>query len=159
MSLVIAATGHRPNKLGGYGPEVFERLVRLAWGYLERKNPDSVICGMALGWDMAVGQAAIELGIPMHAAVPFDGQEGMWPKASQNYYRGLLSLAASVTVVSPGGYSVSKMQTRNEWMVNRADVLVALWDGSNGGTGNCIGYAIHNPKVAVDNLWSQWSTQ
>lgn len=28
--LVISATGHRPNKLGGYGNEAYNRLVKFA---------------------------------------------------------------------------------------------------------------------------------
>lgn len=154
--MIIAATGHRPNKLGGYDAQTFNRLVALADRYLREKQPAGVICGMALGWDMAFGQAAVELGIPMHAAVPFQGQEGKWPNSSQTYYRGLLALATSVTIVCPGGYAPHKMQVRNEWMVNRADRLCALWDGSNGGTGNCVGYAVNNPKVSIDNVWPQW---
>ena len=34
-----------------------------------------------------------------------------------------------------------KMQTRNEWMVNHCDKLIAVWNGSDGGTGNCVNYA------------------
>jgi uncharacterized phage-like protein YoqJ len=33
------------------------------------------------------------------------------------------------------------MQIRNEWMVDRCDKLIAVWDGSKGGTGNCVDYA------------------
>ena len=33
------------------------------------------------------------------------------------------------------------MQKRNEYMVDLADVVIAVWDGSNSGTGNCIKYA------------------
>jgi len=48
---------------------------------------------------------------------------------------------------SPGAY-------RSEWMVQNCDLLVAYWDGSDGGTGNCVKYAksvgrdvaIVNPK-------------
>jgi uncharacterized phage-like protein YoqJ len=49
------------------------------------------------------------------------------------------------------------MQRRNEWMVDRADKLVALWDGSWGGTFNCIEYA-RKKGVPFDNLWARWST-
>lgn len=155
-ALVIAATGHRPNKLGGYGPDVFDRLVRTADLYLRQWRPDSTISGMALGWDMAFAQASAELGMPFHAAVPFEGQQSQWPASSQRYWEELIKLAASVTIVSPGAYHVEKMQIRNEWMVNRGHRLCALWDGSAGGTGNCVRYAQSNPKVAIDNVWPQW---
>lgn len=157
--MIIAATGHRPNKLGGYSPEVFNRLVSLADGYLRSWQPSGVISGMALGWDLAFAQAAVELGIPLHAAVPFPGQESQWPASSQFLWRGLISLASSVTEVSPGPYHAGKMQVRNEWMVDRCDRLCALWDGSNGGTGNCMAYALRDPKVTIDNLWPVWQEQ
>ena len=33
------------------------------------------------------------------------------------------------------------MQKRNEYMVDLADKVIAVWDGSKGGTGNCVRYA------------------
>lgn len=33
------------------------------------------------------------------------------------------------------------MQKRNEYMVDLADRVIAVWDGSKGGTANCIKYA------------------
>jgi uncharacterized phage-like protein YoqJ len=33
------------------------------------------------------------------------------------------------------------MQVRNEWMVDHCNDLLAVWDGSDGGTGNCVRYA------------------
>jgi len=50
-------------------------------------------------------------------------------------------LADGVVVVSEGGYSARNMQRRNEWMVDHSDKVLAVWDGSNGGTGNCVAYA------------------
>lgn len=142
MSAVWCATGHRPNKLGGYDDDAFRRLVRVASVVLSEASSDlQIISGMALGWDQAWLTAALDLGIPSHAAVPFAGQESAWPGQSQAAYRSLLSRCASVTVVSDGAYSAAKMQIRNEWMVDRSSCVIALWDGTNGGTANCIRYA------------------
>ena len=33
------------------------------------------------------------------------------------------------------------MQKRNEYMVDLTDKVIAVWDGSKGGTGNCVRYA------------------
>ena len=33
------------------------------------------------------------------------------------------------------------MQKRNEYMVDKCDILLAVWDGSAGGTNNCVKYA------------------
>lgn len=47
-----------------------------------------------------------------------------------------------------GKYYPTKMQKRNMYMVDNSDVVVSVWDGSNGGTGNCVSYAMnHNKKI------------
>ncbi len=44
------------------------------------------------------------------------------------------------------------MQKRNEWMVDNCDMLVAVWDGTDGGTYNCIDYAkrMKKPRILID---------
>lgn len=137
----VAATGHRPEKLGGYGPEAAARLQAVARFQLSMLAPRRVISGVALGWDTAVALAAIDLGIPLVCAVPFLGQELRWPLESQRVYRWILERADAVEVICSGGYSPQKMQLRNIAMVGDCDLLLACWDGSPGGTGNCIRYA------------------
>lgn len=154
MFLIIAATGHRPEKLGGYSNTVRERLTDLAVAYLSRHNPTQVISGMALGWDTAIALAAIKLNIPLIAAVPFKGQESRWQLPDRERFNHILSKASDVVIVSNGGYSAAKMQVRNVWMVDHCDRLLALHDGSAGGTGNCVNYA--TGKVPVDNVWKSW---
>ena len=155
--LTLCATGHRPDKLGGYSFELQDRLNVLAENYIHsnRARITLGISGMALGWDQAWAQALTNLGIPWVAAVPFRGQENTWPRASQLEYGRLLSKAAEVVIVSPGEYHPSLMQVRNEWMVKRSQGVIALWDGSKGGTANCIRYAqLHH--VRVKNLWKEF---
>lgn len=150
--MLIAATGHRPNKLGGYGVKVYRDLVRLAEAYIDLAKPSGIISGMALGWDQAWADAGINKGVPVHAAVPFIGQESRWPKESQDNFNRILQQCASVTIVCDGAYSAQKMQTRNEWMADKADRICALWDGTSGGTGNCVRY-VKSINKPLDNLW------
>jgi uncharacterized phage-like protein YoqJ len=58
--------------------------------------------------------------------------------------------------VSPPNFAVYKMQVRNEWMVNHANILLALWDGSTGGTYNCIQYAMKKNHIEIINLWGEF---
>lgn len=160
-TLVVAATGHRPEKLGGYRVEVGRRLVQLAVEHLERLTPEHVISGMAQGWDQAVAQAAVRLGIPLVAAVPFAGQSSNWPEASRRRYHALLERAAEVVIVCAGDYRPEAMQIRNEWMVDRCSVLLALWNGSRGGTGHCVRYAEflterRSRPLRIINCWNEW---
>ncbi len=112
---------------------------------------------MALGWDQAVAAAAVAYNVPFIAAVPFEGQEGFWPQEAQVRYRRLIALAEHVEIVcEKQGPFKKSFQIRNEWMVDRADKMVALWDGSWGGTFNCVRYA-EKKGVPIDNLWDRWT--
>jgi uncharacterized phage-like protein YoqJ len=151
----IAATGHRPEKLGGYSDDVLLRLRHLAIAYLERQSGiTEAISGMALGWDTAWALAAIDCGIPLCAAIPFSGQDSRWPTPSRRQYNTILHNASRIVYVCDPGYAAFKMQRRNEWMISECDLLVALWDGSSGGTANCIRAAGGKP---IDNLWPEFA--
>ena len=104
---------------------------------------------MAQGVDLWAAQICYERKIPFTAAVPFVGQEKVWPEQARKRWEFLLGRAAKVEIVCKGGYSPEKMQKRNEWMVDRCDVLLAVWDGTSGGTGNCVRYAQNQGKRIV----------
>ena len=164
--MIICGTGHRPPKLGGYTTDVFERLVELAEQYITEQckaaiidhddHQFSIISGMALGWDMALAQACITTYCKWTAAIPFEGQQLEWPKASQSTWQFLVEQADKVEIISDGGYAAWKMHRRNEWMVNHSDKVVALYNGDPlGGTAACLHYAESQGKT-VDNLWDKW---
>lgn len=152
--MIIAGTGHRPEKLGGHTKRIADALTALARDWLQEHQPDKVISGMALGWDQALAQAALDLRIPLIAAVPFDGFGNRWPEAAQYRCVGMLGAAFEVHIVHPYPGTIG-LHLRNEWMVDRADMMLALWDGSWGGTFNCLRYA-EKKGVQVENLWSRW---
>ena len=155
--MIISGTGHRPNKVGGYGDDAFQRLRALAVEHLEACTPELVISGMALGWDQALAQAAVDVGIPYDAYVPCHGQPAKWPRESQDKYRRLLNECREVHITHPGPYPGAwVMQKRNEDMVDATTGhVVALWDGSDGGTANCVRYASEK-GVHIVNLWERF---
>ena len=157
QAVIVSGTGHRPDKLGGYAPAAQERVVRTAVRSLELIRPEKVITGMALGWDQALAEAARRLGIPYIAAVPFPGQDCKWPEVSRAEFARLLEAAAEVVTVCEGPYAPVKMQLRNEWMVDHCDLVLALWNGSSGGTGNCVSYA-HSVRRPVKNAWRMFTS-
>lgn len=165
----LAFTGHRPNDINSqfgydthnlYWIEVKERTKQ----EIRANGIEKVITGMALGYDQAALEAAIDLkneGYPLEieAAVPFKGQERIWPKASQNKYNNLLKQCDTVHIcydeesknMSTHDIAV-KLNERNHYMVNSADMVLAFWNGNNGGTGNTVKYAKDNGKpVSVIN--------
>ena len=90
QNAIVAATGHRLDRLGGHSPEVFARLQALAKASLQKLQPATVISGMALGWDQAVALAAIDLSIPLIAAVPFSTQDSKWNQDDRNTWEGIM---------------------------------------------------------------------
>ena len=160
--MILSATGHRPDKLVPTNPQAgcssatLELLTDLAVTHLELLDPELVISGMAQGWDTAVALAAIELDIPLVTAEPFLGQAAKWPTPAQQLHARILGEARVRYVISDGHYAPWKFQKRNEWMVDRCDRLLALWNGTPGGTANCMAYADKQQKP-YDNLWAEWT--
>jgi uncharacterized phage-like protein YoqJ len=156
--MIVAITGHRPDKLGGYGPSAMQEWVRKKLREnLRELGTTRLYTGMALGVDTWAAQIAIEEKIPFVAALPFPNQGQHWPFESHMRHRELLLRAAEVVCVSSGPYSPKKMQLRNEYMVDCADCVLGVYDGSSGGTANCLEYArrrgkntiIINPRAAT----------
>lgn len=152
--MILAGTGHRPdklpNKLTGYKipNPTYDLIIAQTEELLLQLKPEKVISGMALGFDQYLVDVCIKLNIPFIAAVPFVGQERIWPKASQDRYNKLIKLAIEIKIVCDGEYHPDKLQTRNEWMVDNSDEIIACWNGSGGGTKNCIDYAkIQQKKI------------
>ncbi len=154
--MIFAATGHRPDKLGGYSDEVLTRLTDFACVHLERLEdaPEFVVSGMAQGWDTAVALAAIQLKYPLITVEPF-GLTNRWPHAALQRHAFIMAEAKHRFVIGDS-YHISNYQRRNEWMVDHAQRMLALWNGSPGGTANCIAYA-ERVKRPVVNLWDEWS--
>jgi uncharacterized phage-like protein YoqJ len=153
--MILTVTGHRPDKLGGYGLGIYNNLVELAQREIALLAPEQVITGMAQGWDQAVAQACRNLTIPYVAAIPFKGQELRWPVGGRKRYYELVNYASEVVYVCQPGYHSAKMQRRNEWMVARCDQIMALWDGTSGGTANCLSFA-DELSIPITNLWQKW---
>lgn len=152
----ICTAGHRPNRLGGYDITVARNLMRVARLAIDDLKPSRVVCGMAIGWDMALGLAAVERGIPLVCAVPFEGYSHHRDSANRTLNT-LLSHAVQVQYVNQDAVDFTyAMHKRNEWMVNHSDTVAALWNGDkHSGTWHCIHYAMKQGKPTT-NFWAAW---
>ena len=148
----IAVTGHRPNKLGGYNNCPWHRAIRRHMRDFLEQAPDGeleIITGCALGIDQMWMEVGLYLDLPVTAAVPFEGFDAKWPVVSQRKLAQLLEKCDKIINVCEPGYHPEKLQRRNEWMVDQCDTLVAYWNGSEGGTQNCVDYAGRQGKLIV----------
>lgn len=150
--MILAGTGHRPSKLNSeydlQGP--LSQWLRSQIRNIFNNFPiHKIISGMALGFDQILLEEALRQGIKVIAAIPCAGQEKLWPLEAQKRYHILLAdPLVEPILVTKTGYTPKVMQVRNIWMVDNCDVLLAAWDGSSGGTANCVHYAeTKNKKI------------
>jgi len=155
MGKALSFSGHRPNKLGGFSGEkakiiqdgIFGKCVDVvkraaAVGF------DTFITGGALGTDQIAAEAVIYVRkqsgyehIRLIVAMPFPSQASAWPKHAQENFKRICEQADEVGIISEDPYTREKMQIRNVWMIDRSAACCAVWNGGNGGTGNCTAYA------------------
>lgn len=150
----IAITGHRPGKLYGYSlsDSKYTILKEKLKMILKKYKATTAYTGMALGTDMIFANAVLDLkkegvDIRLVAVLPCVNQDKKWSKKDQKRYHEILQAADEVFLLSEEEYSPELMRIRNRWLVDHADMLIAVWDGSNSGTSNCIRYAV--PKIPV----------
>ena len=153
--MVAHFTGHRPSKLNGYKPEdnkeLLWRLHDCIVDHIQKNNVDTFITGMALGIDMWAAKIVVKLKqqypfLKLICAIPCKGQDKMWNEVDKSVYQGILDVADQVIYVSEEEYQPYLMQKRNEWMTDKSQYVIAVWDGSSGGTGNCVKYAQKQDK-------------
>lgn len=161
----IAFTGHRPNKLYGYDlsndnyNKLKTELNKILEYEIYTNDADTFITGGALGFDTLAFDVCDELisqyGGHQILAIPFKNQADKWFKESVIKYNQMKSNSTCIYVdeqkenkdysvkgTIAGKYHPAKMQKRNEWMVDKCDLLIGCWDGiKRGGTWNCLKYA------------------
>ena len=140
-------TGHRPQKLHRPVDDIKvdlenEILSAIADGYT------TFITGMAYGTDIWAGNIVVRLkdrfpDLKLIAAVPFPEFSENWDEEWKDRYDRLLAKADFVKVMAQE-YSDAAYQVRNQWMVDHSSKVIAVYDGTAGGTRNTIQYARKN---------------
>lgn len=73
-------------------------------------------------------------------AVPYPGFEKNWPLEWQGFYHVVLLAADEVRKIRPA-FSYGIFRERNQWMVNHSARIIAVYNGTRGGTHNTLAYA------------------
>lgn len=161
--MILTITGHRPPKLGGYGlpNPVFQAVMEGIDRSLITLRPERLISGMALGVDQWALDCCLINDIPYTAAVPFHSFSKNWPQKSQEHFQYFMARADKVVYTTEGNpaYSDHLLHLRNQWMVRNSDAVLAVWDGSSGGTSNCIKFAraLNKPVYYVQLNQEIWA--
>lgn len=130
----VAFTGHRfihEDEMLAHLADITAMFPNAVW-----------ICGGAIGVDSYAAKYAMTHSIPYILILPFppDIMSKYWNFEQKRLLLETITHAKSVTILSQV-YNVKFYQLRNMAMVDAAQVLVAFFDGSSGGTANCVKYA------------------
>ena len=156
----LAFTGLRPHKLPfGFNERhaacvalktaIREQVIKL----IEEENVLHYISGMAIGSDQICAEIVLALkseypGITLEAAIPCRNQDIKWQDKDRIRYRRILEMCDSIHIVSES-YTSNCMMARNQYMANKCDILVAIWDNKPGGTGNTVRFAREYGKEII----------
>jgi uncharacterized phage-like protein YoqJ len=149
--VIIGVTGHRD---AGQGPGELERFARFFVAHAIRAGVSEIITGMALGWDLAVAEAADWAGVPFLAAIPFPSQADRWSFKDQMRYAALVA-AATRTVIASSVPGTAAYLKRDRWIVDQCDELWSLDSGRRSGTHTTVLYAEATGRKVVP-LWDDW---
>lgn len=154
----ISFTGHRPNKLpylNESDPECVklkDRLENVVRGLIA-DGADIFYSGMALGVDMWAAEIILKLkrefsNVRLTALIPCPEQAELWGEELKARYEDILARCDKVITISPR-YDSECMKKRNMALVDSCDVLIAVFDGSRGGTYQTVNYAKSEHKRIV----------
>lgn len=158
-ALTCCFTGHRPQDLG-FAPGGAEetalknRIAGETLRLITERNVRHFISGMALGVDTYAAQAVLKLRelypeITLECALPCKGQDKRWKKADREEYARILAAADRVTLLQEA-YTTFCMQLRDAYMVENADIVLAVWDGrETGGTAYTVNCAKKRGRTVV----------
>jgi uncharacterized phage-like protein YoqJ len=159
----LAFTGMRPHKLPfGFDESspaclslkivIKDKLIEL----IEEENVRGFISGMAMGVDTICAEIVLELkerynGVTLEAAVPHKEQSYLWPQRYRDRYRELLEKCDSVYLACEE-FGDDCMERRNRYMVDKCDLVLAVWSGRAGGMGDTVKYAQekNRPIIVID---------
>lgn len=147
-------SGHRPGKLPFRYDEGHLDCLRLKVSLIgevdkmRRRGGTTFLTGMAQGIDLIAGELVLDMKraypddkIRLVAVVPYEGQANRWTADYRERYFSILSKADKVVTLQKR-YTDFCMQERNRYMVHASSHLIAVWNGTKGGTKYTVDYAI-----------------
>ena len=128
-----AITGHRSLPIG-FDREKVKQFLRT----LIEKGVEKFYNGLAIGFDLLTAELIVELKreypkVKLYGCVPFYGQERYYNQEDKLRYQRLLNCCEEVTVLNEEYHKGSYFQ-RNDYMIEKADVLFAYCKEEKGGT-------------------------
>lgn len=153
-----AITGHRPTRFrfkyneNNNGCKRIKKRLRDQLALLYEQGVRAFWVGGALGVDLWAGEILLRLKeqpeyseIQLHIALPFEGHDAGWEERSRKRMDFLIRHSTETVIVGKKeAPPAENYRRRNEYMIDRADCLLAVYDNDRSirsGTGLTVRYA------------------
>ena len=155
----VAFTGYRLEKLPFDEDEnnpqynAFRKKLRAVINRLIERGYTHFLSGVATGFDTWAAEEIIDvkksnLSVHLECAIPFPEQDNKWSHEDKARRRKILKKADIATTVCEH-YHKTCYFVRNEYMVDKAEVVVCCFDGQSGGIAQTVGYAKRKEKIII----------
>ena len=148
-------TGHRPDKMELGEKEIKPLLEKaideaIAGGYV------TFITGMAMGTDIWAAEIVLERkkknkDLHLICALPHPNFESRRSMTEKMRFNKIIKKADLVKEINDH-YFTGCYQVRNEWMVDRSNLVIAVFNGQKSGTKNTVDYAKRKGVKVVNIL-------
>ncbi len=139
---LVAVMGHRPTELEGYDARAIHDALRAKIAeVLEAKRVVDadliVVSGLRQGAEALGALAALDLGIPLVAVLPYPEADARWPADVRAAFAEMVDRAKVVVTLetkqpvssAAAGQALSR---RDGWIRHNVDEAIIVWDGSDG---------------------------
>ena len=146
--MIVSLTGHRPDKISGWAEargaievairkSLAEEIQRL----VNEQGATTFMSGMAPGFDLWAADEVLRLraerkigeSVRLVLAVPYPDFDRSFASEYRALYESVMANADEVIYVSPG-YHRGCYTRRNDFLTESADLVLAYYEGSEGGT-------------------------
>jgi ribonuclease HI len=145
---LVLVAGHRPGELGGYGDNPVasaarERLREMFAAMIDVDGPFTVVSGLRLGAEQLGAEAALDLGLPLVAVLPYPEADKPWPREARAHFAGLVDQAATTITLETRSPATKQLAgaalgRRDAWLARQVDSAVVVWDQEDRDVGRLV---------------------
>jgi uncharacterized phage-like protein YoqJ len=143
--MIVGITGHRPERFDVDARGRARVSLECLLGALK---PDSILSGGCRGVDLWAAEWCIRSETRLSFILPFAGHTRTWSPSDQDRYNRIVRDSVRVGVfdrvefIGASNKKTGSYLARNRMIVDRCELLVAVWDGvPGGGTSYTVDYA------------------
>ncbi|MBQ7794430.1 MAG: DUF1273 family protein [Clostridia bacterium] len=153
-------TGHRPDKME-FGEREIVPLLERAIDEAIRNGYVTFITGMAMGTDIWAAEIVLDRkknnnDLHLICALPHPMFESRRNITEKIRFNNILENADLVKEIN-NRYFTGCYQVRNEWMVDRSNLVIAVFNGQNSGTKNTVDYAKRKDVQVINVLDAEYN--